>query len=397
MKRTLLQSGALFVLAGLIAVRADEPSTIFNLNSVELIKIFEVVIAGIVASAIILAVLALFIGQWSGKKQKNAIKKIRKNIENDEKHIQKSVTTINKNSIKIQQLITHVEKKSSTITSKQHQAWIHLEDIEEMVEDASECAAELQQTTDNVNHRMDQIKTYWDGQLKDTEDVVERVQSTLEKGLKRVESGIEELEQNEIKSRLISKKMVKAYQQQSETLIENASTSDKVRTNLQKAFEESKHLLLQLDQHRKTAKKSFQQFNNELSNYESQTYEQFDNAFQANDIARQELTANINESRQHIDNLRRYETECRNIKLQTRNHLDSMNSKSIKEFAITLQNTQQMFATLQNDMKDAQHVIETLHNQTHTIVDEKDSESRMEFQAISGDSTLVPFYSSTNK
>jgi len=393
----LLQSGALFVLAGLIAVRADEPSTIFNLNSVELIKIFEVVIAGIVASAIILAVLALFIGQWSGKKQKNAIKKIRKNIENDEKHIQKSVTTINKNSIKIQQLITHVEKKSSTITSKQHQAWIHLEDIEEMVEDASECAAELQQTTDNVNHRMDQIKTYWDGQLKDTEDVVERVQSTLEKGLKRVESGIEELEQNEIKSRLISKKMVKAYQQQSETLIENASTSDKVRTNLQKAFEESKHLLLQLDQHRKTAKKSFQQFNNELSNYESQTYEQFDNAFQANDIARQELTANINESRQHIDNLRRYETECRNIKLQTRNHLDSMNSKSIKEFAITLQNTQQMFATLQNDMKDAQHVIETLHNQTHTIVDEKDSESSLEFQAISGDSTLVPFYSSTNK
>lgn len=397
MKRTLLQSGALFVLAGLIAVRADEPSTIFNLNSVELIKIFEVVIAGIVASAIILAVLALFIGQWSGKKQKNAIKKIRKNIENDEKHIQKSVTTINKNSIKIQQLITHVEKKSSTITSKQHQAWIHLEDIEEMVEDASECAAELQQTTDNVNHRMDQIKTYWDGQLKDTEDVVERVQSTLEKGLKRIESGIEELEQNEIKSRLISKKMVKAYQQQSETLIENASTSDKVRTNLQKAFEESKHLLLQLDQHRKTAKKSFQQFNNELSNYESQTYEQFDNAFQANDIARQELTANINESRQHIDNLRRYETECRNIKLQTRNHLDSMNSKSIKEFAITLQNTQQMFATLQNDMKDAQHVIETLRNQTHTIVDEKESESRMEFQAISGDSTLVPFYSSTNK
>ncbi len=317
MKRTLLQSGALFILAGLVVVRAQEVSNVFNPESVELIKIFEVVIAGMVASAVILAILALFIGQWSGKKQQDSIKKIRKNIEEDEKSIKVSVAVVDNNTFKIEQLLNQIEKKLASVSSKQHQAWIQVEDIEEMVEDATECAAELKQTSDNVNHRIDQVQDYWGKQLKDSKEVVERVQSTLEHGLERVEFGIEELQQNEIKSRLISKKVIEAYQQQSETLMENALTSDEIRTNLQKAFEESKHLLLQLDQHREIAKNSFQQFNNELSDYESRAYEQFDNAFQASDIVQKELTANTNESRQHIDNLRRYETEARNIKLQT--------------------------------------------------------------------------------
>ncbi len=74
-------------------------------------------------------------------------------------------------------------------------------------------------------------------------------------------------------------------------------------------------------------------------------------------------------------------------------HLDSMNSKSIKQFATTLKNTQQMFATLKNDVEDAQYVIETLRNRSHSLTDK----NKKEFKAISGDSTLIPFYSSVKK
>lgn len=397
MKRTLFQSGALFILVGLIAVRAEEVANVVDLNSTNLVSIFEVVIAGVVASAIILATLVLFIGQWAGKKQQASIKKIHNNIRADEENIKASVIKVDQNSFKVKQLLTELEKKSASITSKQHQAWIHVEDLEEMVEDAIECSDELQQTSKSIHHRMTQIEGYWDEQLNDTADVVERVQSTLEQGLKRVESGLEEMQQNEIKSRFLSQKVIEAYQQQSETLIENASTSDEIRTNLQKAFEESNHLLQQLDQHRDSAKQSFKQFNSDLENYEGQAYDKFDIAFQTTEIARQELTANVNESRQHIDNLRRYETEGRNIKLQSRDHFDAMNSKSIKQFSTTLKNTQQMFATLQSDVQDAQYVINALRDQSHAITADNQHKEKRELQAISGDSTLVPFFSSREK
>ncbi len=420
MRRVLFQVGANFILAGVMTATASESLGILPPDSSSLINIFEVVVAGIVASAIVLAILVLFIGQWTGRKQNAAIKTIREKIEKDEEIIQSSVVNVDKNTAKIQQLLNTIEKKSAAITSKQHQAWIHAEDLEEMLEDATEYTSELQQNTESVNQRINQIQTYWDEQLTDTADVVERVQSTLKQGLERVELGLEELQQNESQSHAISQKIVEAYGRQAIALSENSSTSYNIKQNLQKAFEESTHLLQQLDEHKESANKAFQHFNNELGDYESQAYEQFDGAFQATDIARQELTANVNESRQHIDNLRRYESEGRNIKLQANDHLESMNHKSMEQFATTLENTQQMFTTLQNDVQDAQYAIDTLRkikkettaslevkpislekaftsDQSHSESKTNIIEEKIEYQAVSGDSTLVPFFSFLNK
>ncbi|HFC93154.1 MAG TPA: hypothetical protein ENJ51_10115 [Leucothrix mucor] len=420
MRRVLFQVGANFILAGVVTATANESLTILPPDSSDLITIFEVVVAGIVASAITLALLVLFIGQWTGRKQTAAIKTIREKIEKNEDIIQSSVVNVDENTAKIQQLLNTIEKKSAAITSKQHQAWIHAEDIEEMLEETAEYTSELQQNTESVNQRINQIQIYWDEQLTDTADVVERVQSTLKQGLERVESGLEELQQSENQSRAIAQKIVDAYSRQAVALSENSSTSNDIKQNLQKAFKESTHLLQQLDEHKENANKAFQHFNNKLGNYESQAYEQFDSAFQATDIASRELTANVNESRQRIDNLRRYESEGRTIKLQASEHLESMNNKSTKQFATTLENTQQMFTALQNDVQDAQYTLDTLRKikkETTADLEEKPilleeaftsdqihSESKtdiikekIEQQAISGDSTLVPLFSFLNK
>ena len=413
MKRILFQSGAFFLLVGLITVQAENRIGLLTQETVSETNIVGVIIAGIVASAIIVALVSLFIGQWSGKKQVAAIHLIRSNIEKDEKIIKASLINVDKNTAKIQQLLNTIEKKSSSITTKQHQAWIHAEDLEEMLEDATEYTNELQQNTENVNQRITQVQNYWDEQLTDTSDIVERVQSTLTQGLKKVEVGLETLQQNEKQAREISQRIIKSYRQQSTELSENAFTSNDIKKNLQKAFEESNHLLQQLNEHKETAKQSFQQFNTDLGQYKSQANKQFDNTFQATDIARQELTANLNESRHHIDNLRRYESEGRAIKLKTRDHLDTMKNKSIEQFATTLENTQQMFATLQNDVQDAQYAIDTLkkikkealeelttndsletaNNQAFALTEKNEIDKKMEYRAISGDSTLVPFFS----
>ena len=419
MKRILFQSGVLLIVSGLLAVNAGELLGESNQMTVDLVKIFEVVIAGIVASALVLALLALFIGQWSGKKQNAAIKLIRQEVDKNKEDSEELLTDVRDNARAVRQLVDSLEKKVSAMTNKQHQAWIHMEDIEQMVEDADECSVELKQTTGGVHQRMEQIQRYWDGQLKETTDIVQRVQLSLEEGLTRVETGLAEIQENDMRSKILAQKVLEAYQQQAEVLSKHGSASDELSNNLQKVFNESESLLKQLHAHTETAERSFQHFNQELGAYESQAYEQFDGAFQATDIARKELTANVNESRQHVENLRRYEAEGRSIKLQARDHLASINSKAINEFSSTLENTQKMFSTLQDNVQDAQYAIDSLRKMKHQItayavedanaedsinradelmpeqaVTESLSKEKQDSKAISGDSTLISFFSS---
>ena len=414
MKRILFQSGLLFLGGSLIAVGAEEIGV--NQASVDLIKIFEVVIAGIVASAIVLSVLALFVGQWSGKRQNAAIKEIRKDSESDKESIEASLYIVDENVGESKRLLNSLSKKAEGITSKQHQAWVQVEDIEQMVEDAVDCSTELKETTDSVNQRMNQIQKYWDEQLKDTADVVQRVQHMLEDGMAKVELGLEELQENEIKSRILSQKVIEGYDQQARMLEKNASTSSDISDNLVQAFSESQQLIDQLNSHKSAAEKSFQNFSEELGGYESQAYDQFDTAFQATDIARQELDANVNESRHHVENLRRYESEGRDAKLKTGQYLKGLNKQQIGDFASTLENTQEMFSALQNDVQDAQYAIDSLRKMKHQIsastgdelaksvdleeslplsnhaktVREKNNHNQI---AVNGESTLVPFFS----
>ena len=424
MKRLLFQSSLLFFVSSLISATASTSSGLLSQESLDLVKIFEVVIAGIVASTVVLSIFALFVGQWSGKKQNIVIKKIRDDIEKDKKSVESLVADVEESVAEVNTLIKGINNKTSVITSKQHQAWVQVEDIEQMVEDALECSSELKQTTEGINQRMTQIQNYWDEQLKESKDTVERVHSTLEQGLEKVESGLEALQNNEIKSRALSQQVVESYNQQSDILSNNATASKEIRLNLDKAFAESKQLIEQLNTQKQSAEKSFQQYNEHLGAYESQAYEQFDSVFQATDIARKELDANVNESRLYINNLRRYEEEGRNIKLQARHHLDMMNDKSMDLFATTLENTQKMFSALQNDVQDAQYAIDSLRKMKQQMLEpqmenierdnntgrnddtqikestkevEKRAESATDYLAISGDSTLIPFFSGKNK
>lgn len=62
----------------------------------------------------------------------------------------------------------------------------------------------------------------------------------------------------------------------------------------------SKALLTQINEYQQRAETAFGQFTNTLGNFESQAHGQFDEIFNAADIARQELNANIDESREYL-------------------------------------------------------------------------------------------------
>ncbi|MCK5902729.1 MAG: hypothetical protein KAG28_06220, partial [Cocleimonas sp.] len=392
MKHILLKSSLLFVVSGLVALKAGDGFSLLQQDPADLMKVFEIVIAGIIGSAIILSILALFLGQWSGRKQVSLINKLRGEAEQDKADIKKIINDVQNNAQVAQQLVNSLQKKEVAITNKQHQAWVHVEDIEEMVEEAEECNSELKTTTDQVTQRMDQIQGYWDGQLRDTTKKVTQVHSTLDDGLKKVESGLADLEEKETQSQQLSEKINAAYSQQNKTVEKNAVLAGEIKSNLDKASEESIQLLEQLETKKETATQSFQHFNSQLQHFESQAYEQCHHIIQSSDMARQELSANVNESRQHVENIRRYEIEGRNIKQQAQQHLNSLTSHSIDQFSSTLESTQQMFMTLQNDVQDAQYAIDSLRKMKQEIQEsspEKSNTQEEPKQIASGNVNLL--------
>lgn len=378
MKRAVLQIMTFLLgsLITLVATSATNPSVLLNQQSPELIKILEIVIAGIVASAIILSLFAFLVGHFSNKKQNKAIKRIREELSKDKDIVDDCVEDIKTDAIEVRELLNNLKNKTSSISTKQHQAWVQVEEIEQMTEEAVDNSSELKQTSENFNQRMTQILNYWDTQLGEASNIVQRVQQTLTQGLNDLESGFQELYEYEQKSRHLSQKVLTEYESQTEVLQENNKVSDHLRESLHRAFTESKHLLEQLNTYRQAADQSLQEFSSELGNFESQAYEEFDGVFQAADIARKELHANVDESRLHVENLRRYESEGRDLKTRSSKYLTNLDTASIKDFANTLESTQQMFSNLQNDVQDAQYAIDSLRKMKHDIllggIDEND-------------------------
>ena len=123
---------------------------------------------------------------------------------------------------------------------------------------------------------------------------------------------------------------------------------------------ESTQLLKLLKKQQKDAEQALKHFNEELSGYEEQAYEQFDSSFQVADIARQELSANIEESRKHLESMRRYEEQSHSINVQTQKHLETLDFTKIVKLSHTLNSTQDMFTDLRDSVEEAQNMLNEL-------------------------------------
>ena len=63
-------------------------------TSEQLTHIIELIVAGIVASALIISVLVLFLGRWLARREKKLIKRMRLEAEHDKENITSAATTI---------------------------------------------------------------------------------------------------------------------------------------------------------------------------------------------------------------------------------------------------------------------------------------------------------------
>ncbi len=322
--------------------------------------IIELVVAGIVASALIISVLVLFLGRWAANREKKLIKELRIEAEAEKDHVISAAASIREKEEETSELVKDMQDKANRLTSKIDLADKHNEKILEVTEKVIKHEKELKEVSDHVSIRMNDIQDYWNDQLHETISVIGKVQSGLDENLAKVDDGIETMQRQKELSQDLLQDFLSKHKEQEEVVSNSSNISEQVTKSLEETLEESNKLLELLKQHQKVAEKSLQGFSNELTVYEEQAYEQFDSTFQVADLARQELMANIDESRKHIETMRRHEEQSHNINTQTQKNLELLDYSKIMKLSTTLDSTHDMFTDIRSRVDETKHMLDEL-------------------------------------
>ena len=322
-------------------VKATEASEQFS-------HIIELVVAGIVASALIISVLVLFLGRWAGRREKKLIKKIRIKAEEEQENIVAAATTVREQEKETTKIVHKIRDDAKEFSEKKEVIENFDKDVHEITLQAKAKKEVIDDITDTVNENVDKIKAYWDEQLTSTLTTIEKVQSGLDKSLSSVDKNLDDMLQQKIQSDELLNEFIAKNNTNLDVINKNSVSSEELNKKLKETLKESTQLLKVLKKHQISAEKSLKKFTEELIAYEEQAYEQFDTSFQVADLARQELNANIDESRKHIETMRRHEEQSHTINLQTQKNLKALDFSKIAKLSHTLDSTFSMF----NDMTD---------------------------------------------
>ncbi len=356
---------------------SDSPSSIIKTTEAneQFSHIIELVVAGIVASALIISVLVLFLGRWAGRREKKLIKRIRIKAEEEQENIIAAATTVREQEKETTKIVHKIRDKAKEFSDKKEIIENFDKDVHEITLQAKAKKAVIDEISDTVNNNVGKIKSYWDEQLTSTITTIEKVQGGLDKSLSTVDKNLDEMLQQKIQSDELLNEFITKNNDNLDVINKNSVSSDELNKNLKETLKESTLLLKTLKKHQNSAEKSLKKFTEELSAYEEQAYEQFDTSFQVADLARQELNANIDESRKHIETMRRHEEQSHTINTQTQKNLKSLDFSKIAKLSHTLDSTFSMFTDMTDKVDETRAMLDELNDLKADISTDKTADA----------------------
>ncbi|PID46410.1 MAG: hypothetical protein CSB47_04120 [Proteobacteria bacterium] len=360
-------------------------------------SVISILVAAISGGALVTALWALLLGRKSMKKDREFVTKLKQNIVKDQRRIDKSMKGIEENESRANRIIERLVHQSNSLVGKQHSAWLSSERIQEAATSAEQTEARLREKTEAIERRIEQAQKVWDERLGQTENTVLRIEQELRDGLNHLEVGIKRVQQQDAHSYQLAQHITAQHSLQLSNLEANNELADQVRLRLNQTLDESTQLLDHLRSSQSKADEAYQKYMESIGRYENDLYTQYDSAFQGADMARQELSAHVNESRIHLENLRRYEEQSRYIKETTESNLQQLDVKSINELSTTLETTQQTFQSLSKKVAEAQHALNSLNQIDMNKINEAELGSSREarhYQEAVGHNNLVSFFTS---
>ena len=366
-------------------------------------SIMSIVIAGLSGAAFVTAIWALLLGRKSMKKDRDFVNTLKQNIVKEQKRIDTSMRGIKMSEDRAKKVLEKLVYQNNALMSKQHHAWLSSEKIDDLAHKSEIIESELQRKSDSFERRIEQTQLRWDERLNETESTVLRVDHELNEGLKHLDAGIKRVQQQDAHSYQLAQHITAQHNIQLSTLEANNELSEKVRKSLNQTLQESTQLFDHLHENQEKTDKAYAGFMKSIDQYENDLYGQYDVAFQNADMARQELDANLSESRIHVETLRRYEEQSRLVKENTEKNLKQLDVKSINQLADTLDTTQQTFENLSRKVAEAQQALQSLNRLD--LTQKKDNDGFTEATASNiieeksnetNNTTLIPFFTKRN-
>lgn len=389
-----------------------------TISNDQFVKIIELIVIGIISSALIISTLVLLLGRWAGKNDRKAMKAIRQSAEAEKDEISSLVTSIKGREKETTELVEDINELADTFSKKRKEVDIQARSIYETSKKIKIQEQALIQTTNTISLRMNKIQSYWDAQLNSTISTIQEVQANLDKSLNQVDEDLDAMQNQKILSQELLQDFLGKHKEQGELIKNNHDLSDKVGETLEETLRESNLLVSLLKQHQDKAEKSLNKFTDDLTNFEEQAYEQFDSSFQVADLARQELTANIDESRTHIENMRRHEEKSQQLNRQTQKNLEVLDYSKIMKISNTLDSTQDLFTDIHNRVEDTKKLLDELKGMEIDVKEAAKSSDRVDssenelleelteeeladtvnvYKMASGDNTPLSFFTNVNK
>lgn len=258
--------------------------------------------------------------------------------------------------IMLNKLKAQVEQTTRSYEASQARA----EQAERIMERVTTAEQEIRGISSQLGDRLQHLQGYWDEQLGDSVESVKRIRSKLHEGLTQVDDSLIRLREQEKMAQGFTRRLIEHHSEQAQNQQENARLSAEVHNRLETMLKESSHLLEQMQRYQQDADTVFLKFNSEMEGLETQASEQFNTLFQNTDLARHELTSGLEESRKHVETMRRREEQSNDLSRRIHQQFEQIDHIRVERIAKTLDLTEQMSTDLHKGMETARDMLFSL-------------------------------------
>ena len=319
--------------------------------------ILEAVAIGVIAVVLMVTMLSLFSNTSSSTRAKRLAEQVTTDLKEKHKEANQALIKINEHEKSVQGMVSKLHQRFDMLNQLQTAAEERGAELEQTTEKLQAHERDLRLASDSIGTRLDQVQNYWDDQLEETVDTVQRIRGSLGASLTRVDNSLERLKEQEIMSQQFTKKLIKNYEEQAAAQRENNQISTHVRESLEATLSESNQLLQHLQNYKQDAENTFKSFSSTMEDYESRTYEQFEDVFATTDSARKELQAGIEESKEVVDKIKSRDKDVEQLSNKVKEQLNALEVNRVEIITQTLKDTSDLCSDLKKGMNETQGVL----------------------------------------
>lgn len=310
-------------------------------------------------------------------KETQQLRVVRLQAENDRKRVAEVLEITQHGVQDAESLLKKLKEQVEHSTRAYEASQARAEQAERIIERVTTAEGEIRDISSQLGERLQHLQGYWDEQLGDSVESVKRIRSKLHEGLTQVDDSLTRLREQEKMAQGFTRKLIEHQHAQALNQQENARLSAEVHSRLEEMLKESSHLLEQMSRYQQDADNVFQKFNTEMEGLESQASEHFSTLFQTTDLARHELSSGLEESRKHVETMRRREEQSSDLSRRISQHFEQIDHIRVERIAKTLDLTEQMSTDLHRGMENARDLLSSLELAVQNVTASLDSKQQV--------------------